>query len=77
DWQCFGYGHRLFTFILFQGLNQFQFISKKASFKSDGLFTPGCTSDTANGGSIRRLGGKISCLLDATSNEIGSPNYNL
>ncbi len=35
------------------------------------------TSDTANGGSIRRLGGKISCLLDATSNEIGSPNYNL
>ncbi|MDJ0731520.1 MAG: hypothetical protein QNJ33_16175, partial [Crocosphaera sp.] len=35
------------------------------------------TSDTANGGSVRRLGGKISCLLDATPNEIGSPNYNL
>ncbi len=33
------------------------------------------TSDTANGGSVRRLGGKISCLLDATPNEIGSPNY--
>ncbi|MDJ0730467.1 MAG: transposase, partial [Crocosphaera sp.] len=35
------------------------------------------TSDTANGGSVRRLGGKISCLLDATPNEVRSPNYNL
>ncbi|MDJ0731890.1 MAG: RNA-guided endonuclease TnpB family protein [Crocosphaera sp.] len=35
------------------------------------------TSETANGGSVRRLGGKISCLLDATPSEIGSPNYNL
>ncbi len=33
------------------------------------------TSDTTNGGNVRRLGGKISCLLDATPNEIGSPNY--
>ena len=33
------------------------------------------TSETANGGNVRRLGGKISCLLDATPNEIGSPNY--
>ncbi|NES82819.1 MAG: IS200/IS605 family element transposase accessory protein TnpB [Moorea sp. SIO2B7] len=32
------------------------------------------TSSTANGGGVRRLGGKISCLLDATPNEIGSPN---
>ena len=32
------------------------------------------TSSTANGGSVRRLGGKISCLLDATPNEIGNPN---
>ncbi len=35
------------------------------------------TSETANGGSVRRLGGRISCLLDATPDEIGSPNYNL
>ena len=33
------------------------------------------TSETANGGNVRRLEGKISCLLDATPNEIGSPNY--
>ena len=33
------------------------------------------TSDTANGGSVRRLGGKISCLLDATPNEVRSPNF--
>lgn len=32
------------------------------------------TSSTANGGSVRRLGGKISCLLDATANEIGRSN---
>jgi putative transposase len=31
------------------------------------------TSDTANGGEVRRLGGKISCLLDAIPDEIGSP----
>jgi hypothetical protein len=33
------------------------------------------TSDTANGGDVRRLGGKISCLLDAIPNEVRSPNY--
>lgn len=31
------------------------------------------TSDTANGGDVRRLGGKVSCLLDAIPHEIGSP----
>ncbi|MEB3190976.1 MAG: RNA-guided endonuclease TnpB family protein [Snowella sp.] len=33
------------------------------------------TSDTANGGDVRRLGGKISCLLDAIPDEVRSPNY--
>jgi putative transposase len=32
------------------------------------------TSDTANGGNVRRLGGKISCLLDAIPREIVSSN---
>ncbi len=33
------------------------------------------TSDTANGGDVRRLGGKVSCLLDAIPNEVRSPSY--
>jgi putative transposase len=31
------------------------------------------TSDTANGGDVRRLGGKISCLKGAIPHEVGSP----
>jgi putative transposase len=33
------------------------------------------TSDTANRGDVRRLGGEISCLLDAMPDEVRSPNY--
>ena len=33
------------------------------------------TSDTANGGDVIGLGGKISCLLDVIPNEVRSPNY--
>ena len=33
------------------------------------------TSSTANGGDVRRLGGRVSCLLDAIPDEVRSPNY--
>ncbi|ACK73513.1 transposase, IS608 family [Gloeothece citriformis PCC 7424] len=33
------------------------------------------TSDTANGGDVRRMGGKLDYLLDAIPCEVGSPNY--
>lgn len=33
------------------------------------------TNDTANRGHLRRLGGKIYCLLDAMPDEVRSPNY--
>jgi len=35
------------------------------------------TSDTANRGDVRRLGGKVPCLLDAIPDEIGSPARNV
>ena len=34
------------------------------------------TSDTANGGDVRRMGGKIACLTDAIPGEVGSPTLN-
>jgi putative transposase len=33
------------------------------------------TSDTANGGDVNRMGGKLDYLLDVIPREIGSPNY--
>ena len=35
------------------------------------------TSDTADGRNVRRLGGKISCLLDAIPDEVRSPNFSV
>ncbi|MEH2071743.1 MAG: hypothetical protein V7K47_26920 [Nostoc sp.] len=33
------------------------------------------TSDTANEGNVRRVAGKVSCLLDTIPNELRSLNY--